>query len=338
MSVCRAFAQFLLCFDLAMLSRWRTKSASSLVCHPLARMRSRHVRGDRVVRQLLAGDCRSGAGTSNDKVPISGRTRCASTSTLTDAKEHQDEATGMAKFLGRVYASTGLGIGGGLVTAQGFAASGVAEAFAWPCMGAGIVMSFGGIWGINRWRSMTVPVSISARNRGVKVLKSTNSPARLASFGSLSLGMGLTLAPMVDMISTTVSPSILPVASVLALSSMGASSLYAIWQPTDSLLHWRAPLIGGLGGLIAVGVGAIASQMLLGPQHPMGSMLHSVDTYGGILLFTAMNAYDTQLAMARYRDGDADHLGCATDLFLNFMNLLIRIMEALAKAQEHNKR
>jgi FtsH-binding integral membrane protein len=63
-----------------------------------------------------------------------------------------------------------------------------------------------------------------------------------------------------------------------------------------------------------------------------------VDTYGGILLFTAMNAYDTQLAMARYRDGDADHLGCATDLFLNFMNLLIRIMEALAKAQEHNKR
>ncbi len=65
----------------------------------------------------------------------------------------------------------------------------------------------------------------------------------------------------------------------------------------------------------------------------MIQLLHNVDLYGGIALFTGFTAYDTHRAIDLYKRNDPDHLGVATDMYLNFMNLLIRIMEIYLKMQ-----
>jgi len=59
-----------------------------------------------------------------------------------------------------------------------------------------------------------------------------------------------------------------------------------------------------------------------------------VDIYGGILLFTGLTVYDSYQARLAYVRGEPDHLGVSVDIYLDLMNLLIRIMEAMAKAKK----
>ena len=91
--------------------------------------------------------------------------------------------------------------------------------------------------------------------------------------------------------------------------------------------------MGGLVGLVGMGLVGLGSQLIFGPT--MFSMaLHSIDTYAGIVLFTAMSAYDTHKSIEMYENKDPDHLGCAINLYLDFINLLIRIMEVMAKIKK----
>lgn len=272
--------------------------------------------------------------------PAMGLASSASAAEATSTSTGKD--VGMSNFLGKVYLSTGVGISGGLGTAQLLASTGLADAHALSCLGLGTLTALASVWGVDKCKAIAKR-DVVCRRTGAFVVASTNPPARLLSFAGVSVGMGTVIAPMVSQIAASVSPSILPVATVLALTTMGASSAFAMLRPADSMLHWRAPLMAGLGGLIGVGVTALVAQLAAGAMGSatvanLAASLHSVDTYAGIVLFTGMNAYDTHLAMTMYRAGQADHLGCATQLYLNFVNLLIRIMEALAKAKQQSKR
>ena len=60
----------------------------------------------------------------------------------------------------------------------------------------------------------------------------------------------------------------------------------------------------------------------------------SLDTYGGIVVFSGMTAYDTHVAIKMYKDGIPDHLECATQLYLNFVNILIRFIEILSRMKQ----
>ena len=88
-----------------------------------------------------------------------------------------------------------------------------------------------------------------------------------------------------------------------------------------------------MGGFIGVGISAIIVGPFLGWNHAF-ELLHNVDIYGGIILFTGMTAYDTQMGIAQYKKGDADHLSLATNLYLDFVNLFVRIMQAYEKSKK----
>ena len=77
----------------------------------------------------------------------------------------------------------------------------------------------------------------------------------------------------------------------------------------------------------------LGSTLIFGPN-ALSALVHNVDIYGGIGLFTLMSIYDSYMAKQMYLKGEADHLGCATTVYLDFINLLIRIMEALAKKKD----
>ena len=239
--------------------------------------------------------------------------------------EPDAQVTGIKKFLGRVYGCTGLSIAATLGIAQGMSYYGTALEYPIHCFGGGIVMAFGGLAGI-----MFSKYRVLQDDQG---LRSENQPARLLSYGALVTGMSLTLSPMVEMCNE-MSPTILPIATGLSLFTMAGASLFAYTRPTDSLLVWKAPLMGGLFGLVGVSFSALIGGWIFGFDNAIIPLLHNVDLYGGIVLFTGLTAYDTHVAIDMYKRKDPDHLGISVDMYLDFMNLLIRIMEVVAKSKQ----
>ena len=74
------------------------------------------------------------------------------------------------------------------------------------------------------------------------------------------------------------------------------------------------PLGGGLLVLMAAGIGA----MFVPVTSAWYPLLHDVYMYGGLVLFTAYVAYDTQKMLDEYALGEDDHLKHAVDLFIDF--------------------
>lgn len=129
-------------------------------------------------------------------------------------------------------------------------------------------------------------------------------------------------------------PGVFATATGLSLAVMGGAAAFAYSRPSGSLLKYEAPLFGGLVGLIGVGLVGFGSSILLGHDHMLSRILFDVNTYCGIALFTGLTAYDTHNAIDRYEKGDADHLGCCVDLYLDFINLFIRFMEIVGRLKK----
>jgi FtsH-binding integral membrane protein len=259
-----------------------------------------------------------------------------------NVNEHMDHALkkGLSDFLRQTYTFTGAGIAGSLGIATILSNLSNVESAMFPLFIGGFACAIGGGIGIS-----TSKYTIHEKrfvnhskndhlNNGLipSYCYSTNSRSRLLSFGALSVGMGMTLAPLVAIVPAYV----LPASFVITSSIFAGSSAYAYWRPQGSILKYQAPLFGGLIGLVGmqiIGLGALA---IAGPNI-LTEMIHSADVYGGIVLFTALTAVETQVAVKMYESKNPDHLGCATNLYLDFMNILIRITEAMAKAKANKK-
>ncbi len=206
-------------------------------------------------------------------------------------------------------------------------------------MGGGTVLALGGAIGLGYAKYTVHRKEISAnypdgRKKLADYWYSKNSPTRMLSGTSVVAGMTMVMTPFIE-IMNAISPTILPSALVATSCVFGGSIAYAYMKPKGALLAWEAPLMGGLVGLVGMGLVGLGSQLIFGPT--MFSMaLHSIDTYAGIVLFTAMSAYDTHKSIEMYENKDPDHLGCAINLYLDFINLLIRIMEVMAKIKKND--
>lgn len=77
----------------------------------------------------------------------------------------------------------------------------------------------------------------------------------------------------------------------------------------------------------------LSASLYMGPN-AFSAFIHSVDLYGGVALFTALSIYDAYLARKMYLENTPDHLQCATSCFLDFINLLIQIMQIMTKAKK----
>lgn len=234
---------------------------------------------------------------------------------------------GLTRFIRKTYNTTALGIAGTLATAQGLAVYApdlVMESTTSLLLG-GFVTAIGGCFALD-WCKYDV------KKRAGEWI-SENTTGRKLAYGAIIGGMTATMTPMVTMVNE-ISPMILPSATLTSLAVMGGASLYAYRCKDGELLKYQGPLMGGLFGLVGVGLMGLGSLVFLGPDSLMFQMLHSVDLYGGIVLFTALTAYDTHKAVEHYQKKDPDHLGCSIELYLDFVNLLIRISEIMAKFQK----
>lgn len=104
----------------------------------------------------------------------------------------------------------------------------------------------------------------------------------------------------------------------------------AYMMPKDKMLGYGRVFMGGLLGLIGMQLVGLGAAYFMGPN-ALSSLLFNVNTYGGILLFSGLIAYDTHVAMKNYEMGNADHLQMSIQFLLNLWNILIRVMEILSR-------
>jgi len=243
---------------------------------------------------------------------------------------------GLSKFIQRTYTYTGVGIVSTLIASQTISTI-LSPSMYLPVIGIGIGIAVGGIMGISNSKyevhqKKIIIKSSDSFDRKVDYWYSENSEMRLGSYAAMIMGMSLTISPMVIMINE-ISPTILPASVILSCGVFGGSTLYVNLHPKGSLLSWHASLMRGLSGLIGIQLIGLGSYLILGPNI-LSMSLHSIDTYGGLVLFTGMVAYDTHKAIEMYEQRDPDHLGCAINFYLDFINILIRIMEIMAKMND----
>lgn len=238
----------------------------------------------------------------------------------TERKESQPLARDDVRlnaFLTKIYTTTGWGILGMFGSAQLLTATGLAFSVS-PLMlaGGGMLTAVGSSMALTRMRPV---YEITGGNARVAV----DPPARQAAFAGCCVGFGMMTAPMFAMVSA-VNPTVIPAAAVAALGTMSGAGLYALNAKGDSINAWGPALTGSLLGLIGVGVGGIAASYLGYPQ--AAAALHSVSTYGGVIVFAGLTAYDTKVAVDMHAAGEPDHLLAASQLFMNFSNLFTRFM------------
>lgn len=154
-------------------------------------------------------------------------------------------------------------------------------------------------------------------------LYTENSLARNISYGSVILGMSMGLFPVMVMsdLHNIILPSIMTTGLIF-----GGSTLYVHNKKVGELSAWEPALTGGLFGILGCGLTGLGSLWLFGPNI-ISSMLFNIDTYAGIPLFTGLIAYDTHLAIESYNKKVPDHLGCSLSLYLDTINLFVKIME-----------
>lgn len=223
--------------------------------------------------------------------------------------------TELRSFLGRVYSHTGYGIMG-MFGASGVAVvSGLAFTAPMPLMVGGFVGALGSSFFLGEPQGYEV--------RGEKGLVAVDSAGRKLAFATLVSSFGLMTAPVLGYVALT-QPMVVPAAVAATLVTMGGAGVYALRASGDSINAWGPALTGGLFGLIGVSLGGMGASYLGYDQ--LASALFSVNTYGGVLVFAGLTAYDTKIALDMHADGRPDHLGAAAMLFMDFANLFQRFL------------
>mmetsp|Transcript_42142 Transcript_42142/g.104804 ORF Transcript_42142/g.104804 Transcript_42142/m.104804 type:complete len:304 (-) Transcript_42142:251-1162(-) len=147
-----------------------------------------------------------------------------------------------------------------------------------------------------------------------------------AAFTGLS---GVAMAPFL-MFALKVSPIVVPQALLITTGLFGAMTALSLFAKPGAMLRWGVPLGGGMIMLMLVGVGG----MFVPVASPWYPLLHNVMLYGGLVIFTAYIAYDTQNMINDYEMGEDDHIKHATDLFINFKNIFMRVLQILMLSRD----
>lgn len=150
-------------------------------------------------------------------------------------------------------------------------------------------------------------------------MASASPQVRLALFFGFTTLEGMSIGPLVKM---GAMKGVLPSALIMTGAIFAGMTAVALLAPRGKLLALGGPLFGMLLGMIAIS--------LFSMFYPT-AFAHSILLYGGLLIFSLFISYDTQSMIERARCGNTDHVGDATSLFLNILNIFTRLLSILGK-------
>jgi len=146
-----------------------------------------------------------------------------------------------------------------------------------------------------------------------------NPQARVGLFLGFTTLEGMSIAPFVKM---GAMKGVLGSALVMTGAVFAGFTAAALLAPRGKLLALGGPIFGMLMGMMALS--------LVSMFYPT-YFAHSILLYGGLALFSVMIAFDTQVMIERARCGNGDHVQDATSLFLNMMNIFVRLLQILGR-------
>ena len=253
--------------------------------------------------------------------PIEKNKRLFTTTIVKKTSSEVLQSDGLKQFLRRTYKWLATGVAGSVSTALM-----CASLDPFLCFGVGLV---GGLSSIGIL-SYVQPTKHIEERIYEKIHYSINPPLRVFGYGLLVASMGMSIAPMCAIYGTGVLVNSLAATGLV----FGSCFWYAQRFGTEKLLSLQGPLTIGLVSLVGMQLFGIAHALFTGDPNLL-SALFEIDTYASIALFSGFAIYDTYVAKKMYLEGNADHLHCSTSLFLDFMNLLVRIMKIIGESKKH---
>uniref|UniRef100_A0A7S4F383 Bax inhibitor 1 n=1 Tax=Chrysotila carterae TaxID=13221 RepID=A0A7S4F383_CHRCT len=152
--------------------------------------------------------------------------------------------------------------------------------------------------------------------------KHTHSIAlRTGLFAAFTGLAGWSLAPLLK-IALAVAPMAVPQALLITSGLFATMTALSMMAKPGAALRLGVPLGAGVIVLLVAGVAG----MFVPVTSAWYPLLHSISLYGGLALFTAYIAYDTQRMIDDYEMGEDDHLKHAVDLFINFKAIFTRVL------------
>jgi len=166
---------------------------------------------------------------------------------------------------------------------------------------------------------------------GTMTTNKDNIIQKQALYIAFCSSIGLTLAP----VGIIGGPLVLRAAAYTGALT-GGLALISANSPSKQFLTWAAPLSAGLSVIVAASIGSLFFPV----SSAAFSALHSVSIYGGLIVFTGLVMVDTQKIIKDAEDMDDnnfDPINSGLLLYLDSINLFIRIAEVLAKNQSKKK-
>jgi len=138
--------------------------------------------------------------------------------------------------------------------------------------------------------------------------------------------VGCVIAPMMLL----GGPLVLRAAAYTA-GTVSALTLTAACAPDKKFLTWGGPLSLCLGGVMVACIGG----MFVPATSAAAPVLHSVVTYGGLVVFGGFMLYDTQKIIHRaetsyYNGQKYDPINSSIGIYMDTINIFIRILSILA--------
>ena len=240
--------------------------------------------------------------------------------TATEAPQ-RDIYLGLNAYMYRVSTTATLGLLGTLGIGTGCALVLPAAAMGSISL-VGCLSSFGCVLYLQYLRSK---VMVEETKDG---LRSIQPQARIATFGGLVTSMGVSMSPFMEKM-IEIDPTIPPIALGITAGTLSATYLYTHYRPITRKVFdtLEIAMFTGLMGSLSLGVTALC----IYPFYPqVGEALSQAHTYLGIPLYAFMSAYTFAAARRSYIEGKPDYIGEACQLYLDALNLIIRIMKVLA--------
>lgn len=146
----------------------------------------------------------------------------------------------------------------------------------------------------------------------------------------VGFGIGAGIAPLVLSSSLGV-----VFAALLGTSSIFAGfSLAALKARRRSFLYMGGFLFGGMMLVFAASLAHLLLP-LIGITNPaFMAALYNINVYGGLAIFSLFLAYDTQNMIESYKEGNDDKVSPALQLFLNVVNIFIRLLQIFGGGRE----
>ncbi|XP_073988091.1 growth hormone-inducible transmembrane protein [Rhodnius prolixus] len=143
--------------------------------------------------------------------------------------------------------------------------------------------------------------------------------------------VGIVLAPV-----CIIGGPILVRAAWYTAGVVGGLSAIACCAPSDKFLYMGGPLAMGLGVVFASSLGS----MFLSPTSMLGASAAAISIYGGLILFSGFLLYDTQRIVRaaevypQYHPQPYDPVNMSISIFLDTINIFIRIATILSGSQQ----